>query len=260
MPESDIPGQSRSYGKQAWEALLGPEELAVLERFGAGRRVGFGTAPAVVVIDAQNYMVGNPGRSDVVYPSACGPMAEEALAVLRVLLTEARRQQILVVYTKYEVRRDGLDMGVYRMKRGFPATEGWCLEGSEGAEIAPAVAPETGDVVLVKKRPSAFWGTPLLGLLIAHNIDTLIVAGGSTSNCVRATAVDAMSYGYRTIVVEDCVFDRLGLCHAVSLFDLDRQYADVLDSGTVMAYMRAVNGPSQGLPANDEGNDSIARP
>ncbi len=239
MPDSGSENE-RGSRQRPWEALLGSNERAVLERFGAGQRIGFGTAPAVVVIDAQNYMVGQPPGSDAVYPSACGAVAQAALEILRHVLNDARRQEILVVYTKYQVRRDGIDMGVYRLKRGLPATEGWCLEGSEGAEIASIVAPEPQDIVLTKKRPSAFWGTPLLGLLIARNVDTLIVAGGSTSNCVRATVVDAMSFGYRTTVIEDCVFDRFDLCHAVTLFDLERQYADVLDSQTVTAYIRTI--------------------
>jgi maleamate amidohydrolase len=237
MSEADKPVDESRDWSRPWHALLGPAEHAILERLGAGKRIGFGAVPAIVVIDAQNYMVGAPTGSTVVYPSACGPAAEQALAVLDDVLSTARRNGILVVYTQYQVRRDGADMGVYRRKRGIPLTEGWCLEGSEGAEIAPAVAPGPDDVVLVKKRPSAFWGTPLLGLLIERNVDTLIVTGGSTSNCVRATVVDSMSYGYRTIVPEDCVFDRLEISHAVTLFDLDRQYADVLDSQAVMAYL-----------------------
>jgi nicotinamidase-related amidase len=119
-------------------------------------------------------------------------------------------------------------MGVYRRKRGMPDTEGWCLADSEGAQIHAAVAPEADDIVLPKCKPSAFFGTPLLALLIDRDIDTLLVCGGSTSNCVRATAVDAASFNFRTIVVADCVFDRFEISHLVALFDLDRQYADVV--------------------------------
>lgn len=236
--------------RRALEDLLSPDDTAVLERLGAGRTIGFGSTPAIVVIDAQNYMVGAPEGSTDFYPSGCGETAKGALTVLSGVLTEARRQGILVVYTRYEVARDGSDMGVYRRKRGMPATEGWCLEGSEGAQIAPQVAPQPGDVVLVKKRPSAFWGTPLLAMLIERGVDTVIVAGGSTSNCVRATVVDAMSYGYRATVPEDCVFDRLDICHSITLFDLQRQYADVLDSAAVMSYLRTV-GQADGIEEDD---------
>jgi nicotinamidase-related amidase len=93
--------------------------------------------------------------------------------------------------------------------------------------------------VLVKKKPSAFFGTPLLGLLVDRGVDTVIVTGGSTSNCVRATAVDAVSYNFRTIVPEDCVFDRIDVSHRTALFDLDRQYADVVVSASLIERLRA---------------------
>ena len=87
-----------------------------------------------------------------------------------------------------------------RRKRDFLHRDDWCLEGTTGAELLPEVGPEPGDVVFVKKKPSAFHGTPLLAYLIDRNIDTLVVVGGATSNCVRATVFDSASYNFRTIV------------------------------------------------------------
>jgi maleamate amidohydrolase len=133
-----------------------------------------------------------------------------------------------VFYTRFELARDGSDIGAYGRKRSLLDTENWCLEGTSGAEIHPVVAPSPGDHVFVKKKPSAFFGTPLTAQLIQLGIDTVLLAGGSTANCVRATAIDAMSLNYRTVVVEDCVFDRLAISHEVALFDLERQAADVL--------------------------------
>jgi maleamate amidohydrolase len=129
---------------------------------------------------------------------------------------------------------------VYHRKRGMPETEGWCLEGSEGARIHETVTPQATDFVLDKVKPSAFHGTPLLGLLVDRAVDTVLITGGSTSNCVRATAVDAASHNLRTIVVADCVFDRFEISHLASLFDLDRQYADVVTLSEAMAALRAV--------------------
>ena len=129
-------------------------------------------------------------------------------------------------------------MGVYRRKRGMPETEGWCVAGSEGAQIHAAVAPAAGDIVLSKGKPSAFFGTPLLGLLVDRGVDTVIVCGGSTSNCVRATTVDAASHNLRAIVVADCVFDRFEVSHLTALFDLDRQYADVVALDAALAASR----------------------
>jgi isochorismate hydrolase len=99
------------------------------------------------------------------------------------------------------------------------------------------VRPEPGDLVLPKRKPSAFFGTPLVGLLIDRGVDSVIVTGGSTANCVRATAVDASSYDLRTAVVEDCVFDRFRVSHLAALFDLDRQYADVVSAAEALAHL-----------------------
>ena len=129
-------------------------------------------------------------------------------------------------------------MGVYALKRGRPETEGWCLEGSEGAQIHALVQPGSDDLILDKTKPSAFHGTPLLDLLVARGVDTVLIAGGSTSNCVRATAVDAASHNLRTIVVEECVFDRFEISHLVALFDLDRQYGDVVGVDAAIAGLR----------------------
>ncbi|HEU4656053.1 MAG TPA: isochorismatase family protein [Capillimicrobium sp.] len=218
-----------------WDGLLQDRDRAVIERAGFGRRVGFGDRLAVIVVDVQNFMVGPPPGSPHEYPSACGAPAEAAVDRLALLLERARAAGAPVVYTKLEFRRDGSDIGVYGRKRPLLDTEGWCLEGSEGAAIVQRVAPREPDVVLVKKRPSAFYGTGLAELLAQRQVDTAVVCGGSTSNCVRATAVDAMTHGFRTIVPEDCVFDRIDISHRVALFDLDRQYADVVDSRDVIA-------------------------
>ncbi len=222
-----------------WEDLLTDSDRQVVARAGFGRRAGLGARPAILVIDAQNYMVGPPAGSLHDYPSACGPAAVAALDRLAALLAAARIASVPIIYTRFELRRDGADIGAYGRKRALLATEGWCLEGSEGADIADQVAPGEADIVVVKKKPSAFFGTPVLGLLVDRGIDTVIVTGGSTSNCVRATAVDAVSFNFRVIVPEDCVFDRIEISHRVSLFDLDRQYADVVWSRALIDHLRS---------------------
>jgi maleamate amidohydrolase len=226
--------------ERPWLSLLDDAEYARLERAHFGRRIGLGARPALLLIDVQQYMVGPPPGSPHGYPSACGEPAERALPRLAELARAARAAEVPVVYTRNEFRRDGADMGVYRRKRDLLQTEGWCLAGSEGVRIHPAVTPEPSDVVLAKHKPSAFFGTPLVGLLIDRGIDTVIITGGSTSNCVRATAVDAASYDFRAAVVEDCVFDRFRISHLAALFDLDRQYADVLLSSDVLLHFASL--------------------
>ena len=203
---------------------------------GFGKRVGFGQHPAVVVIDVQNYNVGPKEGPDSTHPSGVGPAAYAAVSRIYRLLAAARKKGVPVIYTQFVLRRDGVDIGVYGRKRTFLNIEDWCLEGTEGAEIHQSVKPKADDIVLIKKRPSAFFGTLLNSILIDRRVDTLIITGGTTSNCVRATAVDSMSYNYRTIVVRDCVYDRVRISHEIALFDLDRQYADVIESEAVLKY------------------------
>jgi nicotinamidase-related amidase len=130
-------------------------------------------------------------------------------------------------------------MGVYRRKRDLLQSEHWCLTGSLGAQLVPELVPAERDLVFVKKKPSGFHGTPLLGYLIERGVDTVIVTGGSTSNCIRATVFDASSHNFRTIVVQEAVFDRSPISHAISLFDMDRQFADVESVTSVVEYLRS---------------------
>jgi nicotinamidase-related amidase len=215
-----------------WAPLLEEEDIQRIEAARFGRRVGMGERPAVLVIDAQRYMVGEPGAPAEDYPSAC-PGALEKILNIRSLLETARSCSVPVFYTRFTLLPDGSDAGVYIRKRDLLSIEGWCLEGTAGAEIVPEIEPQPGDTVLTKKKPSAFIGTPLLGMLIDRGVDTVIVTGGSTSNCVRASAVDAASYNFRTLVPQDCVFDRIDLSHRVALFDIDRQYGDVTTGSSI---------------------------
>jgi maleamate amidohydrolase len=223
-----------------WRAQLSDDERIRVSGAGFGRRVGIGTRPAMIVIDMQNYMVGPPaGAPAAPYPSACGPAAIAATDVLAGLLPQLRDIPVPIFYTRFELEPDGSDGGVYLAKRRLIDSDGWCLTGSTGAQVVSAVEPQPGDTVLVKKRPSAFMGTALLELLAERGIDSVLLAGGSTSNCVRATCVDAMSYNLRATVIEDAVFDRFERSHLTALFDLDRQYGDVRPARDVVAELRA---------------------
>jgi nicotinamidase-related amidase len=227
-----------------WSRFLGPEEEAVVARGGFGRRMGFGMRPAVLVIDAQRYMVGAEGE-DARWPSSCGAAGRAAIGAIASVVDAAHAASVPCFLTRFEVARDGSDMGVYRRKRDLLNSEHWCLEGSVGAELVPELVPAAGDVVFVKKKPSGFHGTPLLGYLVERGVDTVIVTGGSTSNCIRATVFDASSYNFRTIVPQEAVFDRLPVSHAISLFDMDRQFADVVPVAGVVAYLRGLAPPQE---------------
>lgn len=219
-----------------WQHYLGEQDLAVIARGKFGRRMGFGQRPAVVVIDAQRYMVGEAG-DDASWPSSCGEAGRLAVAAIADVVAAAHAARVPCFFTRFEIEPDGSDIGVYRRKRDLLQNDHWCLAGSVGAELVPQLEPAASDIVFVKKKPSGFHGTPLLGYLIDRGIDTVIVTGGATSNCIRATVFDAASYNFRAIVPQEAVFDRIPISHAISLFDMDRQFADVVLVEETLRYL-----------------------
>lgn len=226
---------------RSWERYLGEEDRAVLAKGRFGRRMGFGQRAAVVVIDAQRYMVGEEGR-DAEWPSSCGAVGRQAMASIARIVATAQAAEVPCFFSLFELDPRGTDIGVYGAKRDLLHDPHWCLAGSKGAELSPLLRPGPADTVFVKKKPSGFHGTPLLGQLVARGIDTVIVAGGATSNCIQATVFDAASYNFRAIVPEEAVFDRIPVSHAIALFDMDRQFADVVSEAEVTAWLDARRG------------------
>jgi maleamate amidohydrolase len=104
-------------------------------------------------------------------------------------------------------------------------------------EIVKEIAPEPSDIVIHKLKPSAFFGTPLQSVLNDYGVDTLLVTGGSTSGCVRATVIDAFSFNYFVAVVEEGTFDRIQLSHKANLLDMNIKYADVMKIEQVASYL-----------------------
>jgi len=220
-----------------WEQYLGEADRAVLERGRFARRMGYGSRPAVVVIDAQRYMVGEEGN-DEHWPSSCGAVGRAALGQIQRVVVQAQHSGIPCFFTLFELDPRGSDIGVYGRKRDLLDSPHWCLAGTPGAQLAPQLVPGERDLVFVKKKPSGFHGTPLLGYLVERRIDTVIVVGGATSNCIRATVFDSSSYNFRTIVPQEAVFDRIAISHAISLFDMDRQFADVVPVDDLLGYLQ----------------------
>ena len=108
---------------------------------------------------------------------------------------------------------------------------------SQRMEIVKEIAPQASDIVIRKLKPSGFFGTPLQSVLNDYRVDTLLVTGGSTSGCVRATVVDAFSLNYFVAVVEEGVFDRIQLSHKANLLDMNIKYADVMKAEDVARYL-----------------------
>lgn len=219
-----------------WRDSLSAEDRETVERGRFAQRAGFGLRPALVIIDAQNYMVGRPGdHAD--YPLSCGDVGWEAVEHIKRLADACRAHGVPIIYTQFVLARDGSDAGMFDRKIGVGRGDNAYFEGTHGAEIVADVAPLAGDLHFVKKKPSAFFGTPLQAYLTDRQIDTLIVTGGATCNCVRATVIDSFSLNYRTIVPREAVFDRIEISHEVTLFDIDRFLGDVLPTAEVLAYL-----------------------
>ena len=197
---------------------------------GFGSRVGFGQRPALLVIDLQT------GFTDLRSPLA-GEL-DAQVAATNVLLEPARAAGIPVIFSTVAYDAELQEAGIWIRK--IPANR-WLVEGSEWVQVDARLSQRPGEMTLVKKYASCFFGTDLAARLVSRGIDTLIIAGCTTSGCVRATAVDACSYGFRTIVVEDAVGDRAALPHAASLFDIDAKYGDVVAMADAVGYLTGLS-------------------
>jgi maleamate amidohydrolase len=211
------------------------------------RRVGFGRKPALLLIDLYRAVFGDKPEPLMeaikTWPSSCGLAAWDALPHIQRLLAAARASKIPVIHITMLSESGMLGWNESAHRDAPPrgdAKDGAALDRKRrGAEIVDELKPIEGEVVLRKTAPSAFWGTPLAGHLTFHGIDTLLVAGESTSGCVRASVVDAVAHRYRVQVVEDCVFDRHEASHAINLFDMHAKYADVIPLAEALNYLGA---------------------
>jgi maleamate amidohydrolase len=196
-----------------------------LQKF--GQPMGFGRSPALLVIDFTR------GFCD---PAAFGGgNIADASANTISLLEEARRLNLTVAHTRIIYAADGSDAGVHCLK--VPRLRTLTYDNPL-SQFVPELAPRRGEIVIEKRLPSAFFGTDLAGMLVARGVDTLVIAGCTTSGCVRASTLDAMCHGFRPMVVADCVGDRAEGPHQASLFDLGKKYADVIDRAGALSALR----------------------
>jgi nicotinamidase-related amidase len=193
---------------------------------GYASRVGPGARPALVIIDWSRAFTESAGQ----FPGA--DFGRELAQTRRLL--EAGRGRAPVFFTTIAYAADMADAGLWVAKVPWLRH---CLLGSPAVDIDPAVAPAAGERVVVKKFPSAFHGTGLDGDLRAAGVDTLVIAGCTTSVCVRATVVDALQHGYRTLVAAEAVGDFVPELHRLHLADLDARYADVTPVDDLVAYL-----------------------
>jgi maleamate amidohydrolase len=221
-----------------WNSYLSDEDIFVAAQYEGVRylkRPVVGKHPALLVVDVNFHFLGPRPlplpESILDWPLSCGPYGWKALPSIEVLLREVRRQKYPVIYTS----ADPDDPACQR---------GPMSEGIRGGDVPGQIASHPGDLMLMKSKPSSFFETQLVSHLIRQHVDTVLVAGCTTSGCVLSTVVDAASYGFDVIVPEEAVFDRIQASHVMSLFGMQMKYAHVVPVEHALAYIRS---PDEGL-------------
>lgn len=194
-----------------------------------GNRIGFGERPALLMID---FMQGYVTEGAPLFAPGVVTAVKESVE----LLETARQAGIPVIHTNIRYHAGHFADGGMWVKKAPVMKD--MVEGNPLAAFCPEVAPLADEVVMSKQYASSFFGTSLSSMLQTMGIDTIILAGCSTSGCIRATAVDGVQHGFRTIVVRECVGDRHDAPHQANLFDIDSKYGDVVSKEQVQGYLR----------------------
>ncbi|WCK53425.1 isochorismatase family protein [Aneurinibacillus sp. Ricciae_BoGa-3] len=199
-------------------------DLAFFKDRGFGKLLGFGNKPCLIVADMIT------GFTDATMPM--GSDLTSQISKVNRLLDTMHALDLPVIFTTISYDDDKLaDSGLwYQKMEGLKTLK----VGTTAVNVDSRLDFGTGDSLITKKYASSFFGTDLISRLNSNHVDTLIIVGCTTCGCVRATAVDALQYGYRPIVVEDAVGDRSLASHEQSLFDLEQKYADVLKTDKVI--------------------------
>ncbi|MFM9942881.1 MAG: isochorismatase family protein [Hyphomicrobiaceae bacterium] len=216
-----------------WDGIISEEEQRAYRAAGFGRPSGMGKRPALLIIDVQYRTVGTEPKpfweAIKEFPTSCGEVGWAAVGQISRLVTEFRASNWPILYP-YVSRKEAFDTG--RLADKVPAL---MTVAERGYAFVSEIAPRDGDILLPKKHPSAFFGTPLTSYLIDLGVDTLVVTGCTTSGCVRGTVVDGFAYNFRAVVPHDAVYDRSASSHAVNLFDMASKYADVMTTTDTLA-------------------------
>jgi nicotinamidase-related amidase len=201
----------------------------------ARARFGFGERVAIVNVDFQQAYT----RPDL-FPVTSYVTDPNQIAHVNRISAAARAAGMPVIWIRVAYKPDAGDAGVWGTRTNTPDSLQNIKESSDRHAFDPRCAVECDlDLIYSKRMPSAFFETPLASYLVWHKVDTVVVTGGSTSGCVRATAVDSLSHGYRTIVPIECVADKHESYHFANLTDLVLKYADVVDVAEVDAWFSA---------------------
>jgi nicotinamidase-related amidase len=215
-----------------WSDVISPDDEKRYAAAGFGNAVGMGSRPALLIIDVQYRTIGNSPKpfyeSLDDYRTSCGEVGWQAVDHIAELLAVFRERELPVLYP-YVAPKQQYDTG--RLGAKVPSL---LTVAERGYDFVEQIAPRPQDVLLPKRHPSAFFGTPLVSYLVDLGVDSLVVTGCTTSGCVRGTVVDAFAYNYRVTVPSDAVYDRTPTVHQVNLFDMAQKYADVVPTADVL--------------------------
>jgi len=195
---------------------------------GFGHAVPRGSRPAIVVVDFTY------GFTDTHYPTAADMGA--AMDATRRLTDAARAAGFPVIYTTIAYHPGEVDRLPWLKKATGMAA---LVEGTRLVQIDARTGIQPGDAIVTKKGASAFFGTSLAALLAGCGVDTVVIAGATTSGCVRASVVDAVQSGFNVLVPADCCADRAQAPHDANLYDMNQKYADVTDSADILAWLHS---------------------
>lgn len=227
-----------------WDSFLSERDKSIFAGAGYGVRQGFGQRPAVIVVDTNYNFVGDrrePIEESIKrFRNSCGNEGWASVDAIKELLAHARAKGLPVVYSTGVNRLDGRNRGAWSYKNSRSSEDQQGASAEIGQHIVQDIAPLPREFVIEKLKPSVFFGTPLVGHLLEWKVDQLLVVGGTTSGCVRATAVDGFSHNFRVALVEEGCFDRGQASHALALWDLQAKYADVVNVQETAKYIDAL--------------------
>jgi nicotinamidase-related amidase len=236
-----------------WTKFLTERDKAVFAAAGYGERGGFGKRPALLVVDVIYAFCGD--KSEPILESikrwrnSCGEESWPAVAAIKSLIDKAHEKGLPVIYTTGVRREDNWDSGSWSWKnsRGGERPK-VAATNRDGNEIVDEIAPAPQDIVILKQKPSGFFGTNMSSYLTLLGCDSVIVTGTTTSGCVRATVLDAFSLNYRVALAEEGCFDRSQASHAINLCDMNAKYADVVKTSEVLTFFDSLPADMFDLP------------
>ncbi|MDX2511771.1 MAG: isochorismatase family protein [Desulfobacterales bacterium] len=239
--------------EKLWDKFLTEADKKILGKTGLSTQVGFGARPAILVIDVAWAFTGEQDEplleSMEKWPLSCGHIAWKTLPAMKQLIEAGRAKGIPVIYTTYPtMRTDFWYAGAWAWKISTAGGNAPPPDGIDPNAVNDAIKPGPKDIVVKKYKPSGFHGTPLNSFLNLLQVDSLMVVGGVTSGCLRATVVDAFNENYRLAVIEEGCFDRFESSHAMNLFDMDAKYADVVHVEEATAHIESLENGLFNLP------------